>query len=65
MWENWGKSRETLTRCGDLIYIIRQLQGRRRVCRVLDLERTVRIRQCSGGVCPRLVLDSPSEYETP
>jgi len=55
--ENWEK---TLTGCGRILYIIRQLQGRRRVCRVVGLERKVRIRQCSGGVCPRLVLDSPS-----
>jgi len=45
---------------GDVIYSIRQLKGRRRVCKVPGFERTVRIRQCSGGVYPRLILDSPS-----
>ena len=56
-WENRGK---TLTMLGDVIYSICQLKGRRRVSKVLGLERTVRIRQRMGGVYPRLILDSPS-----
>ena len=61
--QNPPNRQETLTRSGNVIYSIRQLQGRRRVCRVPGLERTVRIRQCTGGVCPRLVLDSSSRDE--
>jgi hypothetical protein len=55
--ENWGKA---LTGWGNVIYSICQLKRRRRVCRVPGLESTVGIRQCRGGVYPRLILDSPS-----
>ena len=51
-----GKLRgKPLTRWRDMIYIICQLKGRRKVCKVPGLERTVRIRRCSGGVYPRLI----------
>jgi len=58
---NRGKA---LTRRGDVIYIIRQLKVRRRVCKVPGLEGTVTTRHCGGGVHPRLALDSPSVIAT-
>jgi len=59
-----GKSGQTgkkpLTRQGDVIYSIRQLDGKPRVSKVPGSNLTVRTRQCSGGVYPRLALNSPS-----
>jgi len=49
-----------LTRGGVMIYSIRQLKGRRRVCKVPVLEQIVRIRQFGGGVYPRPILGSSS-----
>jgi len=61
--ETVGKPEEiekTLTGPGDMIYSIGQLQRGRRACKVLDSEQAVRLRQCTGGVHPRLVFESPS-----
>jgi hypothetical protein len=48
-----------------MIYSIRQLKGRRRVSKVPEIERTVKVRQFRGGVYPRLILDSPSVFARP
>jgi len=47
-----------LTRLGNIIYSIRQLHGRRRVCKVPGLKRRDRIRQSKGGIYPRLIFES-------
>ena len=47
---------------GGVIYIICQFKGRRRVSKVPELELKVRIGQYTGGVYPRLIINSPSAY---
>jgi len=64
-WKNLEDSGKTLDKAGGVMYSNRQLLRRFRVCKMAELERTVRIRKCRGEVYPRLILGAPSVVARP
>jgi hypothetical protein len=55
-----GKTEKTLTRSGDVIYSIPTIAQKVKPSKMPKIAGTVKSKERSGGVYPRLILSSPS-----